>query len=397
MRTFSMIKLCDRGSWKIWSFLYIGFIGLILCVPAPAKAAELKDIRVGEYKGFTRIVFELDQRAIKPGIKIQSSNQLLVTFNKTIANLVRQIPVERSPHVNEIQFWQRKTTLSTVLIFDYPHIRVESFRLSRPPRFAVDVFPLAQPAKEKKIGPAPKAKKAQTGVKDQASEGVSKQSPLKNDITGETAAEQKIPTSESLAKGEPTEPSEASEASISLPESSPLLNEGSGNASVPRQAAPPSDTLDKRNPSEMTKEKVSPQGTTNQIAKVQSATPQQTGPSPMLSASNDSKSKMHVEPVQSAVRPSPPSEPTIDIKAGSDETAPPPSPNNRLQFYLVVILVIITIAILLLLLLMLLTRHQLFYDKEEFGETEISEHKDKNIIAKLDSDIKKQLKRYDET
>lgn len=330
MRTFSMTKLIGRESWTVLLLLYIGFS--VLTWRVPAFAAELKDVRVGEYKGFTRIVFELDEPAIKPDIKIQHSNHLLVTFNKTSANLVRHIPVERSPHVDDIQFWQRKAALSTLLIFDYPHIRMESFRLSRPPRFAVDVFPVAGPVEKKKEGTPAPAQTVQTDDKNKAKEAPSKQNSVQIDAKREPVQEQSVSTSESSDKAAP-----------------PQLAETTPPPSV--DSAPPPD-VGVSSPDDMDDRASSDHDGI-------SSPPKEPGNSSIV---------LDEENVQSSMPPMPPASPsesTNGVRQKADNIAQKtPPPNSRLQFYLVIILVIITIAILLLLLLMLLTRHQLFYDKD---------------------------------
>lgn len=123
---------------------------IVLFASTWANAAQLRDIRVGEYKSYTRIVFELDSPIGNPEIKPQKSGQLSVSFKNTKANLKRKIPVERSRHVEAIQIWQRKDKLSIVLNFGYNHFRVESSAFKSPPRIAVDVFPLSEaPEKDK--------------------------------------------------------------------------------------------------------------------------------------------------------------------------------------------------------------------------------------------------------
>jgi hypothetical protein len=110
---------------------------------APAGASYLKDIRIGEYEGFTRIVFELDAPVSSQHINPKESGQLVVTLNKVQPRLIRKIPVERSKHVRSIQFWQRQGHLSTHFQLDYAHFRFEYFPLTGPPRLALDVYPLA--------------------------------------------------------------------------------------------------------------------------------------------------------------------------------------------------------------------------------------------------------------
>lgn len=135
-----MVNLFICRSCKPHPLISAGLILLLWCTSA--IAAQLKDIRVGEYDGFTRVVFELDALIATPQIETKKSGQLSVSFGKSEPALVRKIPIERSRHVHDIQIWQHQGTLSAVVFFDYPHIRFESFPLSTPPRIAVDVFPV---------------------------------------------------------------------------------------------------------------------------------------------------------------------------------------------------------------------------------------------------------------
>ena len=119
---------------------------ILLLWAIPVHASYLKDIRIGEYGGFTRIVFELDTPVSSQHINPQSSGQLVVTLNQTEPSLMRKIPVERSKHVRSIQLWQRGDHLSTHFQLDYDHFRFEYFPLTDPPRLALDVYPLVAPA-----------------------------------------------------------------------------------------------------------------------------------------------------------------------------------------------------------------------------------------------------------
>lgn len=134
---------------KTWIILYLLLSGIYLLYGSvPANAAQLLDVRIGEYDGFTRIVFEVDTPAAAPRIDIPSIGKLSVAFDRTDVNLVRKIPVERSRHIESIQFWQHDGRLKTVLLVDYPYFRYETFPLSNPPRIAVDIFPTAAPVSE---------------------------------------------------------------------------------------------------------------------------------------------------------------------------------------------------------------------------------------------------------
>lgn len=139
-----MVNLFNCRSRKPHSLITAGLILLLWCTSAIA-AAHLTDIRVGEYDRFTRVVFELDGPVASPQIETKTSGQLSVSFSKSEPALIRKIPIERSRHVHDIQIWQHQGSLSAVVFFDYPRIRFKSFPLSRPPRFAVDVFPAPVP------------------------------------------------------------------------------------------------------------------------------------------------------------------------------------------------------------------------------------------------------------
>ncbi len=125
----------------------MGICAMLILWSIPASASHLKDIRIGEYEGFTRIVFELDTPVTSQTINPQASGQLVVTLSQTEPRLKRKIPVERSKHVRSIQFWQRRGSLTTRFQLDYDHFRFEYFPLTNPPRLALDVYPLtAKPA-----------------------------------------------------------------------------------------------------------------------------------------------------------------------------------------------------------------------------------------------------------
>jgi hypothetical protein len=89
-----------------------GLLALLILWTATAAGSSLRDIRIGEYDGFTRIVFELDTPVTSQTINPQDAGQLLVTLGNTTPRLVRKIPVERSAHVRDIQFWQRRGNLT---------------------------------------------------------------------------------------------------------------------------------------------------------------------------------------------------------------------------------------------------------------------------------------------
>lgn len=110
----------------------------MLWVP-PLQAALLKDIRLGEYKTFTRIVFEFDQAppAI-PDISVHEA-ELRVIFKDLTAALRRKIATQQSPHVNAIQIWLEDHQLSAVFKVDAAFKPGKISSLSNPPRILMDV------------------------------------------------------------------------------------------------------------------------------------------------------------------------------------------------------------------------------------------------------------------
>lgn len=127
---------------KKWILLPLLSVGLVLILFVyTGHAARLKDIRVGEYKDFTRIVFELDAPAEPEKIEQRSNTQLAVDFENTSADLIRKIPMYRSPHVNDVQIWEKGNGLTVLLIFDFNGFSHESFSLPDPTRIVLDIHP----------------------------------------------------------------------------------------------------------------------------------------------------------------------------------------------------------------------------------------------------------------
>jgi hypothetical protein len=134
-----MVNMVNLKKWIALPLLSAGFV-LVLLVHT-SNAALLKDIRVGEYEGYTRIVFELDAPAEPEKIEHRSPGHLAVVFGDTSADLIRKIPVGRSAHVDKIQIWEQGNRLTAVLAMDFKNFGQESFSLTNPPRLVVDIRP----------------------------------------------------------------------------------------------------------------------------------------------------------------------------------------------------------------------------------------------------------------
>jgi len=135
-----MANLLNRRYWILSPLLSAGFVLFVFIYAA--QAALLRDIRIGEYENFTRIVFEFDTPPEPEQVASLSSGQMTVIFAHASAGLIRKIPVEKSQHIKNIQIWNKKNQLSAVLSFDFVRFRHQSFPLKNPPRIVLDIQPL---------------------------------------------------------------------------------------------------------------------------------------------------------------------------------------------------------------------------------------------------------------
>ncbi|RJQ85270.1 MAG: hypothetical protein C4519_03445 [Desulfobacteraceae bacterium] len=105
-------------------------------------AALLKDIRIGEYDSFTRIVFELDTAVEAKRIQSEKECCLRVVFTNTRPDLVRKIPIKRAAGIKDFQIRTDKNRLSVSFQFIHSHKKVDPSFLDEPPRLIVDVHHL---------------------------------------------------------------------------------------------------------------------------------------------------------------------------------------------------------------------------------------------------------------
>jgi hypothetical protein len=132
--------------------LIAGLLGWT-CV-APCDAANLKDLRIGEYDYFTRIVFEFDAPVENPILTGGLSDQLDITFKQSQTDLARKIPTGLSNRIKDIQIWMRGKDLIAFIALEFDHFQFKWFQLSSPARVVVDVY----------ASKTPPDSNAQTGV-----------------------------------------------------------------------------------------------------------------------------------------------------------------------------------------------------------------------------------------
>lgn len=111
-----------------------------------AQGAGLRDIRIGKYEHFTRVVFELDAAVAPPEITTSAPGRLSVAFAESEPRLIRKIPDHRSALIDAIDLWQSGPVLTAALVFNVETFRFKWFALSDPNRIVLDVYPLAASA-----------------------------------------------------------------------------------------------------------------------------------------------------------------------------------------------------------------------------------------------------------
>jgi hypothetical protein len=143
------------GIWQLKRLLICAVL-LLLCDPARANTTELKDVRIGEYEDFTRVVFEFSEAVTAYDLDDRTPGRLAVRFPDALPELTRKIPIDNSTRIKAAQLWQKGTTVSAILDFPFQRYRLDSFTLSEPHRIAIDIFPLkAQPTLVTDNGTAP--------------------------------------------------------------------------------------------------------------------------------------------------------------------------------------------------------------------------------------------------
>jgi len=106
----------------------------------PSSAALLKDIRIGEYKDFTRVVFESDTALTTERISSPAPGRLTVVLVDTQPSFVRKIPVDRDRFIEDIQILSQEGRLSINLHLSRRYTRFNTFELNLPPRIVLDIF-----------------------------------------------------------------------------------------------------------------------------------------------------------------------------------------------------------------------------------------------------------------
>jgi hypothetical protein len=126
-------------SSKIWLFAVLcNAIMLLSACMTPSWAALLKDIRIGEYETYTRIVFEFDSAVRQPVIS-QTAEQVQVVLTGTQPDLKRRLPLEGNRYLRDIKIQSvHPDKISIIIQHDARILRISSFELHSPPRLVLD-------------------------------------------------------------------------------------------------------------------------------------------------------------------------------------------------------------------------------------------------------------------
>ena len=104
----------------------------VLIANAASGAANLKDIRIGEYDAFTRIVFEFDQHIASHTVTYPRPHDLEIMFTGTLPAFKRRIPVERSRRIEALHIWMKKDGVSAAIHFSDSQLRFETITFNAP-------------------------------------------------------------------------------------------------------------------------------------------------------------------------------------------------------------------------------------------------------------------------
>ena len=134
--------------YLIWTL--IGAILATIGLVSPVQATNLKDIRIGEYTEYTRVVFEFDKPIDQEDQIVLTNSRMTLMFREAEPHLVRKIPFHRSKRINNLQIWVENKKLSIVFLFEFAISRYETFRMRDPFRIALDIYPQIGPVTDNK-------------------------------------------------------------------------------------------------------------------------------------------------------------------------------------------------------------------------------------------------------
>lgn len=114
----------------------------VICWARVAVAANLKDIRLGEHKAFTRIVFEFDSTSSYRMPKIEGDGIASVVFPDSSGGAVRPLKDLREKYrfINAVELVKKERNLTARIIAHSQSFEIRSFSLTNPDRVVLDFY-----------------------------------------------------------------------------------------------------------------------------------------------------------------------------------------------------------------------------------------------------------------
>jgi hypothetical protein len=348
-------------------------LALLVLLGGPAawgQTTPLKDIRIGEYAAFIRVVFEFDQAVRHAEPVDKGDGKLAITFRDATADLQKRASQYANRRIEAIVLVQQGNDLTANIALPISEFRLKTFTLTSPDRVVLDIYQAAPP----ETRPAPSARIIILDLQ------------IKDSLAPPPPA---VPTDQP----QPAAAEPAPEA-IATPTQAPATAETS-------PAVQPTVSPEAQPEPEATVAEALPQAPDEAPEEVVTPLPQTETDTPPSTAAQASPPAITAETPET--RPSAPtSTPTtapqtataVSSAAPSTETVTPPSGDGQLQRYLTIALIIIgTIIVFFVCFILIQKRRTAQAVKSEKG-VELLKNTDE-IIAAIDAKIKEKLKAYE--
>ncbi len=118
----------------------LAIVSACLFLPSVSTwAAELRYIRIGEHKDYTRIVFEFRGAVTFEKPHTQGKGKAAIVFADTQTVLPKQILSETTKRVDAITFIPQEPHLAVEITFPFPYFKINAFSLKDPERVVLDI------------------------------------------------------------------------------------------------------------------------------------------------------------------------------------------------------------------------------------------------------------------
>lgn len=125
--------------WKIALMPLIGILLILFLTAHDSDASVLNDIRIGQYDGYTRVVFEFDTSIRKDTVIASRENSITAVFKNASNSAKSKIPYSTTT-IDHFEIKQSGANLTASLIFNFSALTIDAFYMSSPYRLVMDVF-----------------------------------------------------------------------------------------------------------------------------------------------------------------------------------------------------------------------------------------------------------------